>query len=162
MFLEGHYQNAYVTHDLDQAMAELDGRYGEIEWIRFDPEMTLKTPSGDKEASLRVAVGWAGGLNLELIQPVSGWYEAYAPFLPADKSDPTPHFHHIAMRREDEDAMRAEIAELGLPLAFEGGMPGLTFIYLDGRESLGHYLEFVWGDANFWASQAWPKDRPIW
>lgn len=162
MHLKGHYQNAYVTHDRDRAMALLDERYGKIDWITFDPEMTVKTPSGDKDASLKVAVGWAGGLNLELIEPVGGWYESYAPFLTADESDPTPRFHHIAVRRENEAAMRAEIEGLGLPLAFEGGMPGLVFIYLDARQTLGHYLEYVWGDEAFWASQGWPEGRPVW
>ena len=36
-FLRGHYQNAYVTHDLDAAMALVDGRFGAIDWIVFEP-----------------------------------------------------------------------------------------------------------------------------
>jgi len=57
--------------------------------------------------------------------------------------------------------MRAEIAELGLPLAFEGEVPGLVFIYLDARESLGHYLEYVWASAEGWDMIGWPKDKPL-
>ncbi len=162
MFLKGHYQNAYVTHDLEAAMALLDARFGKIDWIVFDPDMVLKTDAGDKRSVLRAAVGWAGGLNLELIQPVSGWNDTYLPFLPDDPSDPTPRFHHIAVRRDDEAQMRAEIAELGLPLAFEGYVPGLLFIYLDARAVLGHYLEYVWASPEAWEGQAWPKDRPVW
>ena len=69
MLLKGH-QKAYVTRNLDAAIALRDARFGKIV---FDPDMILKTPDGDKQSRLRAAVGWAGGLNLELIQPVSGW-----------------------------------------------------------------------------------------
>ena len=162
MFLKGHYQNAYVTHDLDKAMAMIDRRYGKIDWIVFDPDMVLKTPEGEKQSSLRAAVGWAGGLNIELIQPTRGWNDTYLPFLPEDGSDPTPRFHHIAVRRDNESEMRAEIAELGLPLAFEGSVPGLLFIYLDARQTLGHYLEYVWATPEAWQMQGWPPERPVW
>jgi len=162
MLLKGHYQNAYVTHDLDRAMKLIDDRYGAIDWIVFEPDMVLKTDAGERESSVRAAVGWAGGLNIELIQPTRGWNDTYLPFLPADRNDPTPRFHHIAVRREDEAGMRAEIAGLGLPLAFEGSVPGLLFIYLDARESLGHYLEYVWASPEAWEMQGWPKGRPVW
>jgi hypothetical protein len=65
------------------------------------------------------------------------------------------------MRRDDEAAMRAEIAKLGLPLAFEGAVPGLVFIYLDARESLGHFFEYIWATPEGWEMQGWPKDRPV-
>lgn len=162
MYLKGHYQNAYVTHDLDAGMAIIDERFGKIDWLVFEPDMVLKTAAGDRQSSLRAAVGWAGGLNIELIQPVSGWNDTYMPFLPTDPGDPTPRFHHVAVRRDDEAQMREEIARLGLPLAFEGAVPGLLFIYLDARKYLGHYLEYVWATAEAWEGQGWPKDRPVW
>jgi hypothetical protein len=55
--------------------------------------------------------------------------------------------------------MRAEIAKLHLPLAFEGEVPGLIFIYLDARETLGHYLEYVWASPAGWEMSGWPKSR---
>ena len=161
MFLKGHYQNAYVTHDLDKAMALLTEQYGVGDYIVFEPDMILKTPRGEKASSVRAALAWVGGLQLELIEGVSGFLDHYQPFLPADPADPTPRFHHMAVRRDDLAAMRAEIAELGLPLAFEGEVPGLVFIYLDARASLGHYLEYVWCSPEGWEMIGWPKGRPV-
>lgn len=161
MHLRGHYQNAYVTHDLEAAMKLIDDRFGKLDWIMFEPDMILKTPHGDKAMANRVGLAWAGGLNLEIIQPVSGYIEDYAPFLPADRSDPTPRFHHTAVRRENEAEMRAEIEKLGLPLAFEGEVPGLLFIYLDARASLGHYFEYVCATPEMWTATGWPEGRPV-
>ena len=163
MYLKGHYQNAYVTHDLDRAIAGIEGRYGKTEWIVFEPDMVLQTPDGPKAASLRAALGWYGGLQLELIQPTKGWSAHYDPYLPVDRSDATPRFHHIAVRRDNLAAMRDELARLGLPLAFEGEVPdAMVYTYLDARASLGHYLEFVWATPEGWAMQGWPVGRPVW
>lgn len=161
MFMRGHYQNAYVTHDLDRAMKLVTGRFGKIDWIVFEPDMILRTPQGEKPSSVRAALGWAGGLQLELIQPGAGFQEHYLPFLPADKADPSPRFHHMAVRRDDLDAMRAEIEQLGLPVAFEGEVPGLVYIYLDARESLGHFFEYVWASPEGWEMIGWPEGRPV-
>ena len=69
--------------------------------------------------------------------------------------------YHIAVRRDDLDAMRAEIDRLGVPVAFEGEVPGLVFIYLDARESLGHCLEYVWASPEGGEMIGWPKGRPV-
>jgi len=161
MYFKGHFQNAYVTHNLDKALAGIDRRFGKIDWIVFEPDMVLKTPTGDKESSVRAALGWHQGHQLEVIQPVKGYLDHYLPALPADPNDHTPRFHHIAVRRDDEAAMREEIAQLGLPLLFEGSVPGLVFIYLDARESLGHCFEYIWASPEGWEMQGWPKDRPV-
>jgi hypothetical protein len=161
MFLKGHYQNAYVTHDFARAQAAIDKRFGKADWIVFEPDMILKTPGGDKEASVKAGLAWYGGMQIELIQSTKGWSGQYDMMLPADRSDITPRLHHIALRRENEAEMRQEIAELGLPLLFEGSVPGVTvFIYLDARETLGHFLEYVWSTPEGWEMQGWPAGRP--
>ena len=168
MFLTGHMQNAYVTHDLDKAMEIVGNRFGIEKFDRFDPDMTVLTPKGVQPMSNRVASYWAGGLNIEIIQPVSGYVDDYVAMLPADKTDAVPRFHHISLRRDDEAEMRAEIARLGLPLAFEGpvsikdAIPSLVFIYLDGRQSIGHYVEFTWKSPEAWKYVGWPEGRPVW
>lgn len=161
MFFKGHFQNAYVTHDLDRAMAMIDERFGKIDWIVFEPDMILKTPDGDKASSVRAALGWAAGHQLELIQPVSGFCDHYMTAMVADESDATPQFHHVAVRRDDEAQMRAEIEELGFPVLFESSVPGLIFVYLDARETLGHCIEFIWATPEGWEMQGWPKGRPV-
>lgn len=168
MYLQGHMQNAYVTHDLDRAMGIVADRFGVEKFDRFDPSMTVNTPHGEQPLVTRVASFWAGGLNVELIQPVEGYVEHYVSMLPADRADAVPRFHHISLRRDDEQAMREEIARLGLPLAFEGplsieeAIPSLVFVYLDGRQVLGHYVEFTWKSPEAWEYVGWPEGRPVW
>ena len=167
MFLRGHMQNAYVTHDLDRAMELVADRFKVEKFDRFDPEMVVNTLAGEQPMSSRVASFWAGGLNIELIQPVSGYVDHYVSMLPQDRTDAVPRFHHISLRRDDEAAMREEIAQLGLPLAFEGPVsikapiPSLVFVYLDGRATLGHYVEFTWKSAEGWKFVGWPEGRPV-
>jgi hypothetical protein len=160
MFLLGHYQNAYVTHDLARARAMIEERYGLRDWITFDMDLPVKTPDGERTLGVKVACAWAGWLQVELIEPVSGAVEPYLPYLPTDKGDPTPRFHHISLRRDDYDAMQAEIARLGLPFVCEGGIPDLLYTYLDGRETFGHYVEYVWATPAGWRMIGWPEGRP--
>ena len=167
MVLRGHHQNSYVTHDLDRAMEMIGGRFGIERFDRFDPDMVVRTPAGDKPLVTRVASTWVGGLNIEIIEPVSGFVDHYLALMPQDRKDPTPRFHHVSFRRDDEAAMRQEIAELGLPLAFEGPvsikgpLPSLLFIYLDARATLGHYVEFTWKSPEAWRMVGWPEGRPV-
>ncbi len=160
MYLAGHYQNAYLTRDLDRSIDLIDTRFGKADWIVFEPDMVLKTPDGTREASVKAALGWYGGYQVELIEPTRGWNQHYVDFMPEGPDPALPRFHHVAVRRDDLDAMRREIAALGLPLAFEGEVPGLVFVYLDARQTLGHYLEYVWATPEGWAMQGWPEGRP--
>ena len=168
MYLHGHMQNAYVTHNLDKAMEIVSDRFGIEKFDRFDPDMVVNTPIGHQPMVNRVASYWAGGLNIEIIEPVSGYVDDYLAMLPADKSDAVPRFHHISLRRDNEAEMRSEIARLGLPLAFEGpvsikqAIPSLVFVYLDGRTALGHYVEFTWKSPEAWEFVGWPEGRPVW
>jgi hypothetical protein len=167
MFLRGHHQNAYVTHDLDRAMELMSNRFAIETFDRIDPDMVVRTPLGDKPMQVRVASAWVGGLNLEIIQPVAGYVDHYVSMLPADRSDPVPRFHHMSFRRDDEAQMRDEIARLGLPLAFEGpvaikdAVPPLVFVYLDGRATIGHYIEYTWKSPEAWKFVGWPEGRPV-
>jgi hypothetical protein len=160
MFLKGHYQNAYVTHDLEKAKDMLSRQYGLSDYIGFEMELAVRTPEGERSLGVKVACAWAGWLQIELIEPVSGAVEPYLPYLPADKSDATPRFHHISLRRDNYDEMQAEIARLGLPFVCEGGIPDLLYTYLDGRSTFGHYVEYVWASEAGWKMVGWPEGRP--
>lgn len=157
MSLQGHYQNAYVVHDLDRAMELIAERHNVNGFHAIDAQMVLRTPAGEKPAHFRVALGWVGALQIELIQPISGYVDAYTAYLPADKSDPSPRLHHVAVRRDDLGAMREEIERLRLPKVFEGEGPGLVCALLDARASLGHYLEYVWATPEGWEMVGWPR-----
>ncbi len=160
MALRGHYQNGYVTHDLDQAMALVEERFGVSGWMRFEAEVDVIVPAGKARMGLRLASAWAGGTNIELVEPRSGAVGHYRSLLPDDPSDFVPRLHHVALRRGDLAAMRAEIEALGLPLAFMGESEAMVFAYLDARQHLGHYLEYVWKAPGGWEKIGWPEGRP--
>jgi hypothetical protein len=157
--LFGHYQNGYVTHDLDRAMEVIAERCGVTDLDVFDIDVPVTTREGERRLGMRLATGWLGGTNIEIMQPVSGHVEPLTAMLPDDPADPIPRFHHIAMRRDDLDQMRAEIAASGLALAYAGEPPGMVFAYLDARESLGHFIELVWKAPGGWEKIGWPQGK---
>jgi len=159
MRLTGHYQNGYVTHDLDKALDYFAERFGIEHFGCYDADIEVATPDGPRVLSMRIAAGWTGGLNIEVMQPVSGHVAPLMAMLPSDTGDAVPRFHHIAVRRESLDAMRREIAESGLPLAFGGTPPGMEFAYLDARASIGHFIELVWKEPGGWEKIGWPEGR---
>jgi hypothetical protein len=153
MHLRSFFQNAYVTRDRARAEALIGERHGIQQWVHFEPEMTVFTATdGWAPAHVKVALGWSGDLQIELIEPVSGNVRHYLDYLPADPADLSPRFHHICMRVPDWEATRREVRERGWPVAYEGGVEGCEFIYIDARESLGHYVEYMWMSDELWAA----------
>lgn len=161
MIFHAHYQNGYVTHDLEGALEIMASRYGLRDLSRYDADVIVDTPDGSQPLQMRIAAGWSGGLNIEVMQPVSGYVGPLTSMLPDDTSDPVPRLHHVALRRDDLDGMRREIERSGFPLAFGGEPSGMVFAYLDARSVLGHYLELVWKEPGGWEKIGWPAGRPV-
>jgi hypothetical protein len=149
VFLERHYQNAYVTSDIDRAVELVQREHGLTEVQRIDATNKVWTTNGEGEQTLKLAFIWAGKLQYELIQPVGGMVSLYSD---AVRSDRLLQFHHVAMRCDDWDGRLADIERQGKKLALKGEVGAIKFLYVDARETLGHYLEYVSGPAEFWAS----------
>ncbi len=146
--LEGqHYQMAYITRDIEKAIATFRARAGVENVMRYEGPVEITTPKGKGTAVNKLAFIWVDGTQYELIQPVSGLGEIYSDELPADDS---MKFHHICMRVDDWDSFRANVEKQGYPIAIEGGGDALKFLYLDARDFLGHYLEYVWMTPERW------------
>lgn len=157
MHLRHFFQNAYVTRDLARAEALIAERHGIESWVHFEPEMEVHTATdGTGPCRVKVALGWAGSLQIELIEPVSGNVRHYLEYLPADPADWSPRFHHVCMRVDDWECARAEVAARGWPVAYEGGVEGCRFVYIDARDSLGHYVEYMWMSDAMWAGSGGP------
>jgi hypothetical protein len=76
--------------------------------------------------------------------------QLYRDYLPADDS---PRLHHICIRAHDWEATRREIAREKWPVAYEGAFESAAkFVYVDARESLGHYVEYMWVSPEMWTS----------
>lgn len=148
MQLENHYQNAYVTRDLDAALAVFRTHYGFDGFRRMEVSYELTTRAGRGTASVKLALGWIGNLQYEIIEPVSGLIEVYREAL-SDES--AMRFHHVCMRVPDWADLCARIDGEGSTVVMEGGTPGhLLWLYVDARKTLGHYLEYCWMTPERW------------
>lgn len=159
MSLQGFFQNAYVTHDLDRAIGLCSETMGIGDFAAADFELQLRTPSGEQPIQLRVATGWIGALQIELIQSVAGHVDPYVGGLPADTCDFIPRFHHVAVRRDDPDALAAEIERMGLPIVFETGGNGISSTFVDAGKRMGHPIEFVCATPAGWDMLGWPQSN---
>ncbi len=150
-----HSQNAYVTNDLDHALA--------IWREEFDvPSFHVFTNEGPGlEAShpyrLKIALANVAGTEIELIEPLDG-NAMYSDPLPKDGSF-AMCFHHVCLRiagpLANFEAHLASIDPVSHPVVYSGGMADLMrFAYTDERTTLGHYVEHVWFDADFYAQMS--------
>jgi hypothetical protein len=151
MYLERHYQNAYVTPDINKAIEAMKAQYGltDADVLYTEATTPVWTPNGSGQNTSKLAFIWIGKLQYELIEPVSGPSDLYSAAVDPDQ---LLRFHHVAMRVMDWDSFRAAVDKQKHPVAIEGeGGGGLKFLYLDARETLGHYLEYVYAPPEFWA-----------
>ncbi|SEQ43088.1 Glyoxalase/Bleomycin resistance protein/Dioxygenase superfamily protein [Solimonas aquatica] len=152
--LEGeHFQNGYITRDIDKAIAAFQTRAGIGSVRSFEASVQVRTPQGEGALVSRLAFIWVGKLQYELIQPVCGPNSVYCEALPADHS---LRLHHICMRVPDWEGFRARVARARYPVVLEGGSELLKFLYLDAREFLGHYLEYTWMVPERWKAMGGP------
>jgi hypothetical protein len=146
--LEGeHYQNGYVTRDIEKALVPFRALTDRI--LSFEVPVEVTTPKGRGVALSKIAFIWINNLQYELIQPVSGLVDIYADALPADDG---VRFHHICMRVSDWNEFRERVRQQGHSVVLEGGSDSLKFLYIDGRELVGHYLEYVWMLPQYWTA----------
>lgn len=132
------FQVAWVVHDIAAAEQHFTDNLGVEKWLRipgvhFGPEScTYRGQPADY--TIDVALGYAGGQQLELIAPVTG-SNIYTEFL--ERSG--PGLHHVAWVPEDYDAAVAasDIVQRG---EFEG--VGMEFAYVEGGP-IGSYVELM-------------------
>ena len=144
-----HYQNAYIVEDIDAAIASFRTRaeFGEVR--PFAIAQPLWTPTGMKQVSTKLAFIWIGDLQYELIEVVEDESGIYSNF---KDNGGLLHFHHVCMRVPEWEPFRAAVAAQDLPVVLERANEGdlLKFLYLDGREFCGHYLEYAWMTDQRW------------
>jgi hypothetical protein len=144
-----HFQNAYIVDDIEAAIAACAARseIGEVQ--PFAVEQQLWTPGGMKSVSTKLAFVWIGDLQYELIEVVEDETGIYGNYL---NNGGVMHFHHSCARVPDWDVFRAAVDAQDLPVVLERANAGdaLKFLYLDGRDFCGHYLEYTWMTDEMW------------
>ncbi|TXC70242.1 hypothetical protein FSB78_04230 [Sphingomonas ginsenosidivorax] len=145
-----HYQNAYVTRDVDKAVAAFRENAEIRKLIEVEVPVQLWTPEGEGQGVQKLAFVWIGDLQVELIQPGAG--DVLALYRDALPEGDEVKFHHICQLVDDWEAFMAKVDQEKFPVVLRGGTPGmLEFCYLDTRDWLGHYTEYCWMVPQRWA-----------
>jgi hypothetical protein len=151
-FLKNHYQIAYITKDLDAAMAILGEQYGAPEFKSLTPgwepvRNRVWTREGEMDVEAKGALAHIGGLTIEIIQPMSGPDYLYEEMMVPGR---VLNHHHYGFRCDDMDAVRAESERQGRPAVMIGGFKAARFMYVDARATLGCFLEYVQAPPEYW------------
>jgi hypothetical protein len=117
-------------------------------------------------AKLSIAMGFAGHMQIELIQQEDEHPSVYRELLHRSG----PGFHHFGVASDDIDRDIARMTSQGYALAFRAGVPtGGDVAYMDGGAAMPGMIELIQAtpgmDAaftNMWrASVAWDGKDPI-
>lgn len=135
-------QVAWVTDDIEATERLLSEQFGVGSWTRipdvvFGPSTT--TLRGEPvEMTLHVSLGYAGDLQLELIQPVAG-AGIHREFLDAHG----PGLHHVCFAVDDVGVACAAAETAGLEVLMRGSMMDgeIEFAYVSGAAAGAPYVE---------------------
>jgi hypothetical protein len=164
----GIIQMAYVVQDIGAAMAQWTADLRVGPWFLLD-HFTGVDPvyrGQPSRAGVALAMGYAGHLQIELIQPTDEHPSVYKEHIDAKGHG----FHHFGITSADYAADIARHLAHGYELAFEAGVPtGGKVTYLDTNGALPGYLEVIEFGAvmeevftRFWrASVDWDGSDPV-
>ena len=149
-------QTAYVTNDMQQALAVFRDHYDVTSFYVFANDAPGMVQSDG--AQLKIALAVVGGVEIELIEPQGDTAPQFSALLPDDGSFAI-RFHHVAYRVEgdlsDFEAHMASIGSEQHPVIWSGSLGDvMRFAYTDERALLGHYVEHVWMHADLRAQIA--------
>ena len=137
-------QVCWVTDDIEATERLLSEQFGVAAWtripdVRFGPDTT--TLRGEAvDCTLHVSLGYAGDLQLELIQPVDG-PSIHREFLDAHGAG----LHHVCFAVDDVDAACVAAEAGGVPVLMRGSMMDgeIEFAYVDGSSGGAPYVELA-------------------
>lgn len=145
------FQLGYVTRDMDEALAHCRNELGLDGFHQSQSSAPVLASGRVQELQLRSACLNLGRNQIELIQPISGPIEAYTDAI--DLNARIINFHHVAIAVRGAysafERVRSEVAASGDPVAFTHppdapDEPTVAFMYVDTRERIGHYTEYLW------------------
>lgn len=130
------FQLCWVVRDMAAAQRQFGERYGVTKWftipdVHFGPEL-CQLRGAPADYTITVGLGYAGGQQLELIEPRGG-VSLYSEQL--DRVG--PGLHHVAWVPEDFDGALEEAQAAGIEVLARGKFDGvgMEFAYLEGGPS---------------------------
>ncbi|KEQ54382.1 VOC family protein [Sphingobium chlorophenolicum] len=137
------FQMAYVTDDIDAAARKAMGSFG-IGAFQINRDMAIETGQGI--ATAHFALAFLGDTQIEIIQPAGGADDVYRQGIRGRGGSLS--FHHAGMLVTEEAqwcAMVAAIERSGASVPVRGAFgASMHYLYVDRREEIGHYLEYMW------------------
>jgi catechol 2,3-dioxygenase-like lactoylglutathione lyase family enzyme len=137
-------QVAWVTDEIGATEELLRAQFGTAAWTRipdvhFGPEHS-RLRGEPHDFTAHISLAYAGDLQLELIEPVSG-ASVHAEFL----ADHGPGLHHVCFNVDDLAAACARAEAAGVPVLQTGSMMDgeIEFAYLDGSSAGAPYIELA-------------------
>jgi len=149
-FYTGFFQFGYVTSDIEQAEANLKKHFGVKNFLNvglLKSDVFLadgSTTSND----LILSFANVGDQQVELIQPVNDGSGLYTQALSGNKPFEMV-LHHLGHRFFELAQWQEFRSQLDLnthKLAFENNGGAAHYLYTDERDSLGHFMEYMWLD----------------
>jgi Glyoxalase/Bleomycin resistance protein/Dioxygenase superfamily len=138
-------QIGYVVHDLESSLARFErlgiGPFYRLDHARLD---YFRVNGKDMEIDLSIALGYSGGVQVELIQQHNPESSPYKDFL----DNRGEGLHHLCMWAEDFEADVTRWQEEGHRIVIDGMIGGGRFVYFDTEMSPGTFLEV--GDLSLW------------
>jgi hypothetical protein len=135
------FQLGYVTRNLARAMELWTTRYGVTGFFSFDTRDFAQP--GHPGPFMKVALGYQGAVQVELIEPDLDEPGIYRDALPAGEGT---NLHHLGYLVDPArfDGVRARFEAQGIPVPTHiAGEGGPTLLYADMRAENGLYAEFV-------------------
>src|SRR5438093_13315249 len=114
-----HFQNAYITRNIDKAVAEFRERADVRLLLETEVAVDLWTPDGEGSGTQKLAFVWIDDFQVELIQPVSG--DVLALYRDELLRDDRLKFHHVCHKVDDWDAFMARVEQQSYPVVLKGG-----------------------------------------
>ncbi|WP_069161020.1 VOC family protein [Nocardia altamirensis] len=137
------FQLCWVVEDMAAAQQRFTEHYGVARWftvpdVRFGPEF-CEFRGAPADYTITVALGYAGGQQLELIEPRGG-ASLYAEQLERIG----PGLHHAAWVPEDYDGALDAAQAAGIEVVAQGRFEGIgmEFAYLAGGP-IGSHIELM-------------------
>lgn len=136
-------QIAYVTNDMDEAIAVFRKKYGVLDFLVLESDYEVVTPRGPEQCIVKFAWAWVGDTQVELVQTNGGECRIYDEPLPKDRFAVVHHHYgHLVYGMEDWGHFRGEVDASEFTIAIEGALESCHWVYLDARPLLGHYIEY--------------------
>ena len=134
----GFFQIGYATRDLDAAMALYRRRFGQVEFLAYEPGIV----NGLTSPTRRIGLAYLGETMIELIEPDPEQQTIFDAALP-DRAG-SIGLHHLGYLIDDHDAMLRRLEGMDCDVVLQDRIDGfLDYSYADTRRDFGHFSEFI-------------------